>query len=101
MRVGDREFLWHISGNEVESETSITVGTESGRFFLFIDPYAHDFEIKPSSVRSALEWALREGWSVESGGNRGVAFSTETKDFYWLPEGIKFAYKMTSGESGD
>lgn len=94
IHIGDREYLWHISGNEIETENSITVGTENGKYFLFVDPYAYDFEITPANVRAALEWALDRGWCPESGSTRGMAFSPEAKDFYWLPAGVRFAYEI-------
>ena len=99
LHVDDREYLWHISGNEIESANPITVGIETGKYFLFIDPYAHEFEITPSNVCAALEWALGEGWCPESGPTRSMAFSPETKEFYWLPDGSKFAYEMASDEA--
>ncbi len=58
IHINDCEYLWHVSGNEVYNENPITVGTESGKFVLFINPYAHDWEITPSNVRAAIEWAL-------------------------------------------
>ena len=100
IHVGGCEFLWHISGNEVESTSPITVGTEGGKSFLFIDPYSHEFEITPSNIRSALEWAVGQGWSPESGVTRGMAFSPE-RGFYWLPAGVKFADALANDEAGD
>lgn len=93
LHIDKKEFLWHISGNTIESDVRITVGTQKGRYFLFIDPYAHDLEITPSSIRGAVEWALKAGWSPDKGPTRGMAYSTERKEFFWLPEGVKFEYE--------
>ena len=92
LHIDHREFLWHIDGNSIESEVRITVGTRKDKYFLFIDPYAHDFEITPSGIGDAVKWALKEGWAPESGPTRGMAYSKEKKRFFWLPEGVRFGY---------
>lgn len=94
LHIDHREFLWHINGNSIELEVRITVGTQQGKYFLFIDPYAHDLEITPSSIRSAIEWALKEGWSPEKGPDRGMGYSMKEKGFFWLPEGVRFGYEI-------
>ncbi len=94
VHVNDREFLWHLSGNNIESDTRITVGTQNGKSFLFIDPYDHDFEIKPSNIQRAIGWALEQGWLPDKGPSRAMAFSSAEKTFFWLPENSKFAYQM-------
>ncbi len=65
---------------------------------MFIDPYAHEFEITPASIRKAVEWALKTGWSPDSGPTRGLAYSHEKGTFYWLPEGQKFAYQAGNSD---
>lgn len=96
--IGTQEYLWHLDGNTIESEARITVGTQKGKYVLFIDPYAHDFEIKPSTIRKAVEWALNAGWSSETGPTRGMAYSMDMKNFFWLPDQVKFEYEIGKAE---
>ncbi len=86
IHIGGVEYLWHLSGNAIDTPANITVGTEDGAYFLFIDPYAHDFEITPSSVRAATDWALAEGWSPERGPTMRMAYSMDKREFIWLTE---------------
>ena len=86
IHIGGTEYLWHLSGNNIYTPANVSVGTENGRYFLFIDPYAHDFEITPACVRAAVEWALAEGWSPERGPTRRLAYSMEAKGFIWVGE---------------
>lgn len=101
LHIDQREFLWHLNGNRIERDVRITVGTRQGRFFLFIDPYAHDFEITPANIRRAVQWALRAGWSPDRGPTRSLAYSMEKQEFFWLAEACKFAYQMERNHPAD
>ena len=57
-------------------------------------PDAHEFQITPLNIRSATQWALKEGWSPEKGPTMGMAYSMETKGFCRVPEGVKFLYEI-------
>ncbi len=93
--VNGMDFLWHLSGNALDNkETVITAGTREGKYFLFIDPYPWDFEIKPVNIAAAVQWALNEGWTPGAGPNRHMAFSAITQSFVWLPEGKKFLHEV-------
>lgn len=101
LHIDQREFLWRLNGNRIERDVRITVGTRQGIFFLFIDPYAHDFEITPANIRRAVQWALRAGWSPDRGPTRSLAYSMEIQDFIWLAQECKFAYQMERNDSAD
>ena len=78
----DGEFyIWALEGNEVYSSNRwiiITLfGTSHSR--LYIDPYEHDFEIKPSSIAMAIRTAREMGWVPEkNSGEMRVAYSNGT-----------------------
>jgi hypothetical protein len=99
--IENRDFLWHLNGNSIESDARITVGTLRGKYVLFIDPYAYDLEITPASILKAAEWALESGWSPDNGPSRSLAYSMEKKEFFWLPEGQKFAYEAEESDPDD
>lgn len=97
--VDGKKFLWHLSGNRLDSkETVITVGHEGQKYVLFIDPYPWDFDIKPSNIVEAVRWALGKGWTPESGPDTHMAYSRDEKGFVWLPEGIRFLHKVGTDE---
>jgi len=88
-------FLWHLSGNFVDAkEIVITAGSRHGKFFLFIDPYPWEFEIRPVNIEAAVKWALNEGWTTDKGPNRNMAFSAKKRNFIWLPDGKKFLHDV-------
>ena len=89
------EFLWHLSKNSIDSkETLITAGSQHDRFFLFIDPYPWEFEIKPAHISAAVEWASKQGWNPETGPSKYLAFSAKAQKFVWLPDGIKHLHQI-------
>ncbi len=67
----------------------ITFGITGKPYILFIDPLPWNFEIKPSSIAIAIQWANRNGWSAENGPTKGMALNDETGTFRWLPDGKK------------
>ena len=99
LHIGDIEYLWHLSRNSIYRETPITVGTRSGKYFLHIDPYDHDFSITPSSIRGALEWALHSGWSPHDGPTRNMTFSDGS--FQWLPDDVRFKNQLQDSPPSD
>lgn len=95
INVNGMDFLWHLSGNTVDTkETVITTGRQNGKFFLFIDPYPWEFEIRPADIAKAVQWAAGKGWTAENGPNRHMAWSSKEKSFIWLPEGKKFLHEI-------
>jgi hypothetical protein len=96
LHIADCEYLWHLSGNNICKENRITVGTETGKHFLFIDPYPHDFEITPSSISRAVKWAIENGWSPIDGPTRNMCLS-ENK-FRWLPSGVKYGNQLDDAD---
>ncbi len=82
------EYLWHFSaGCPCCSDAVFTVGIEGKAYVLFIDPFPHNFEIKPSSIADALGWAVKNGWTPENGPTRGMALDDKTGSFVWLADG--------------
>jgi len=93
--IGCDQYLWHLSGNQLDSKDSIiTVGIKGQKYFLFIDPYPWDFEIGPSSIMKAVTWALDQGWTPEAGPTRHMAYSKDAEGFIWLPNSIRHIYEM-------
>lgn len=74
-------YIWTLKGNEVYSSNKWIVvtlhGTSHSR--LYIDPYEHDFEIKPSSIANAIRTARKMGWVPEkNSGEMRVGYSEGT-----------------------
>lgn len=61
-------YIWVLDGNEIYTEgRSIRVtleGTTSSR--LYINPYHHDLEIRPATIRTAINAARQLGWKPEA-----------------------------------
>ncbi len=57
-------YLWHYSGHcPWCSDDVFTVGIAGKPYVLFIDPFAWNFELKPSSIAAAIRWATNNGWT--------------------------------------
>jgi hypothetical protein len=85
-------YLWHYSGHcPLCSDAVFTVGIAGKPYVLYIDPFPWNFELTPSSIASAINWAIDHGWSPEKGSTRGMALDDESKEFIWLPEGQRHA----------
>lgn len=95
--VDGQDFLWHYSGHcSLCSDSVITVGREDNRFFLFIDPYPHDFIVSPASIAESIRWALKEGWTCQFGPTRAMAFDSTTQNNVWLPDGVRHLVDLDS-----
>jgi hypothetical protein len=95
--VDGTRFLWHHSGRALyTADGIITVGIEGDRFFLHIDPFPHDFEIRPATVADCIRWALARGWSTCDGPTRGMAFDAKTGSNVWLPDGVRYLSDVAS-----
>jgi hypothetical protein len=61
-------YIWTLEGNEVFSSNRWIIvtlcGTSCSR--LYIDPYDHDFEIRPSTIALAIRSAREMGWDPEN-----------------------------------
>ena len=101
IQIDGESFLWHISGNQLDSkETVITVGKDGFKFLLFIDPYPWDFEITPSSISKAVRWALDQGWTPKTGPNKNMSYSKNRNTYVWLPKGIRYLHELKNGQNG-
>ena len=86
--VDEEEYLWHYDAHCPLCSTDVfTIGQEGGRFVLYIDPFPWGFEFRPASVVKGIRWALRNGWTAESGPSRAIVWNDAAQDFEWLPEG--------------
>lgn len=95
--VDGTRFLWHHSGGALyTTDGIITVGIEGDRYFLHIDPFPHDFEIRPATVADCIRWALARGWSTCDGPTRGMAFDAKTGFNVWLPDGVRYLSDVAS-----
>ncbi len=67
IEVDNRSYIWVLEGNEISTpERRIIVtlsGTSDSR--LYINPYDHDFEIKPANIAAAIKAARKMGWRPE------------------------------------
>lgn len=86
--IDEKTYLWHYSGHcPLCSSDVFTIGQHGNRFVLYIDPYPWGFELTPSSVVTAIKWAVDKGWSPESGPTRAMAWKDKIQEFVWLPDG--------------
>ncbi len=74
------EYEWSIRGNDlwVTSARHITIYKSGikGRP-LYLDPYPWALEIRPETIKKAIEFANKNGWIPE---NKGVAKEKNFKD---------------------
>jgi hypothetical protein len=82
------EYLWHHSGHcPACSDEVYTMGMAGRPFVLFIDPLPWHFELTPSSMITAIRWAIHNGWTPDKGPTRAMSWDQSRNDFVWLPEG--------------
>jgi hypothetical protein len=65
--VGGHRYIWVLDGNEVYSEGRFIRVTREGAASsrLYINPYHHDLEIRPATIRAAINAAREMGWKPE------------------------------------
>lgn len=78
--IEDHSYVWVLEGNEIFTSNRWIIVTLKGTSYsrLYIDPYAYEFEIKPSYIKKAVKYARSNGWVPEE--NRGemrLAFKNE------------------------
>lgn len=68
IKIKDCSYIWTLQGNEVYSENRWIIITLCNTSYsrLYIDPYDHDFEIKPSYIKQAITFARKIGWEPEN-----------------------------------
>jgi hypothetical protein len=68
--VDGNSYTWTLKGNEIYTEGRSIIVTLHGTSYsrLYIDPYDHDFEIKPSCIEMAIKFARGAGWDPENNG---------------------------------
>ena len=68
IRVGANSYIWALKGNEIYSDNRWVIITLYGTSYsrLYVNPYDHDFEIKPSYIEKAIKYARDLGWEPES-----------------------------------
>ena len=65
--VKDKEYYWSLKGDEIYTEgRRIIIGLRGTSYSrIYVDPYAHDFQIGPRSVANAIAFARGIGWRPE------------------------------------
>lgn len=81
IKVDGELYIWALEGNDAYSSNRWIIvtlyGTSHSR--LYIDPYEHDFEIKPSSIAMAIRAARKMGWVPEKNSSEmRIAYSNGT-----------------------
>jgi hypothetical protein len=68
IEVDDRSYVWVLEGNEIYSSERWIIVTLLGTSYsrLYIDPYDHDFEIRPANIALAIRAARKMGWKPEN-----------------------------------
>jgi len=89
------EYEWCIRGNDlwVTSAKHITIYKSgiNGRP-LYLDPYPWALEIRPKTIKRAIEFANRNGWIPENKG-RPFLIGYLHEEFVVLPEGITSSHE--------
>ncbi|CAB1076853.1 hypothetical protein D1AOALGA4SA_4650 [Olavius algarvensis Delta 1 endosymbiont] len=68
---------------------------------MFIDPFPWSFEIKPSSIASAIRWASNNGWTPDKGMTRAMSLDDKIEKFVWLSDGQRHLYCQNKSEISD
>ena len=93
--VDGETYQWHRSRNSLYvGNDRITVGTVTGKFYLFIDPFPHDFEMRPSTIADAIRWAVTNGWNSVDGPTRQLTYPDDATGFVWLPDGARSCFDL-------
>ena len=86
--VDGNDYLWHYNGHcPLCSSDVFTIGQAGDKFVLYIDPFPWEFELRPASVVTAIQWALNKGWTSEFGPTRAMAWNDSSHKFQWLLDG--------------
>lgn len=95
LHIDGENFLWHYDACCIWcSDDVFTIGQSEARYVLYLDPLSY-LEHKPSSIVTAIRWALSNGWSPENGPNRGMALNNDTGEFVWLPDEARHLHDLT------
>lgn len=102
LTIKSEKYLWHYNGHcPLCSSDIFTIGKSGKPFVLYIDPLPWGFELRPSSVVNAINWAVDKGWSPESGPTRAMAWNDRTQKFEWLPHGKRHLNCKVDSPSGE
>lgn len=100
--VDGHPYQWHRSRRSLYvGDDRITVGTIEGKFFLYIDPFPHDFEMRPCTIADAIRWAVANGWDPDSGPTRQMTYPNDATGFMWLPDGARCSFDLDADDFGD
>ena len=80
IEVNDHSYIWVLEGNEIYTENKWIIITLEGTSYsrLYVNPYAHEFEIKPSFIEKAIKYARKNGWQPEkNSGEMRLSFNNE------------------------
>lgn len=78
-------YLWHYAAHcPLCSDDVFTIGIAGKPHVLFVDPFPWSFELKPSSIASAIRWAINNGWTPLKGPTRAMSLDESSQEFVWL-----------------
>lgn len=93
--VGGVEYAWCLPGNcPCCSDGHLLVHAQgaSDRQVLYIDCSVHDLEIRPKTIREAIELALSQGWQPDEKGG-GPVVGMKQGLLVVLPAGLRFSHE--------
>lgn len=80
IEVDNHSYIWVLDGNEIYTADKWIIVTLKGTSYsrLYINPYAYEFEIKPSYIQKAIKYARSSGWRPEeNNGEMRLSFNNE------------------------
>jgi len=90
--VGEETYLWYLKRNETWMDSKHIairhLQSPQGQLML-LDFYAFDFELRPRSVREAIEFALANGW-MPKGKAKPLYIGFDNVRFVLLPPGEQY-----------
>ncbi|MGJ8638798.1 MAG: hypothetical protein ACSHYA_05350 [Opitutaceae bacterium] len=97
--VGNRAYKWTLSGDcPCCSWGHILVHGDgaSSCEVLHVDWHSFGQEIRPSNVRAAIEFGLKNGWEPDRQGQarHGPYIGRRNEEFFVLPQGIQFTAEL-------
>jgi hypothetical protein len=90
--VGEETYLWYLKRNDAWKDSKhIAIRQEAAPTgqLLLLDMYAWAFEIRPRTIRDAIEFALRNGWTPQEKA-QPLYIGFDNLQFVRLPPGDQY-----------
>lgn len=90
--VGDEAYIWYLKGDDPWMDSK-HIAIRQDQYpqgqLLLLDFYAYEFEIRPRTIREAIEFALGNGWTP---GSKAVPLYVgfDNVQFVLLPPGEQY-----------